>query len=470
MKSCMGIHSLVWYFKRSLLGLAVIVSVLLGIVGSGGQAHAQAACTYAVSGPASGTSIDVGGTSVSLTDDAITGALPIGFNFNFFGSTYSSFIISSNGFISFNTGSGNGCCSGQLLPNTSDPNNLVAGFWEDLNPSIGGTIGYGLFGTAPARRLVVSFTGVDHFGGGNQVTFQIKLHESSNVVEVLHINCPSDGGLNTTGIEDISGTLAFSAGGRNQVNWAATNETSTYTPIDQTNPTASCPGNITIPCSAPVSYSVSGSDNCQFSRVTLIGGLGSGATFPTGTTTVTFRARDHGTGGVFNNGAGGTFSYNEGDSPQTIALKACESVYGTSNCVVGGCGAFTYYYRSGHLTCNCGKTAGQYEFIYANTGYTDVGQDYGGNNAPVNFVPFVRVKGPNGCSVPNTWLLSNDRLGGNFADCSFSVTAGTGVTAANAGPDQNDLRFVGNTCWQYTEHRQWRLEHRCWCGRHGDDT
>jgi hypothetical protein len=397
---------------------------------------AQTACSYVISGPGVGTSIDVGGTSVSLGDDAVTGALPIGFNFNFFGSSYNSFVISSNGFISFNTGVGSGCCSGQLLPNAGDPNNVVSGFWEDLNPTLGGSIGYGVFGTAPARRLVVSFTAVPHHPGGTPTTFQIKLYESSNVAEVVCIDCTTDGGTHTQGIENAGGTVAVAPSGRNGASFSSVNETTTFTPVDATAPTATCPSNISIACSAPVSYSVSGADNCQFARVTLVGGLASGATFPTGTTTVTFRARDHGNAGVFNNGAGGTFSYNEGDSPQTIALKACESVYGVSNCVVGACGSFTYYYRSGHITCNCSKTEGQFEFVYSNVGYSDVGQDYGGTNAPVNFVPFTRVKGPNGCSVPNTWLLANDRLGGNFTDCSFNVTAGTGVTPANAGPDQ----------------------------------
>ncbi|MEY3443917.1 MAG: hypothetical protein RLZZ519_2198, partial [Bacteroidota bacterium] len=90
--------------------------LLFGLLGGRQIVKAQAACNYVISGPAAGAIIDVGGTSVGLTDDAITGALPIGFNFNFYGNVYSQFVISSNGFISFNTASGNGCCSGQLLP------------------------------------------------------------------------------------------------------------------------------------------------------------------------------------------------------------------------------------------------------------------------------------------------------------------------------------------------------------------
>ncbi len=398
---------------------------------------AQTACSYVISGPAAGTSVDVGGTSVGLGDDAITGALPIGFNFNFFGVSYSQFVISSNGFISFDLAAGTGCCSGQVLPNNTTPNNLVAGFWEDLAPNVGGSIGYGVFGTAPARRLVISYTSVPHYSTGIPVTFQIKLHESSNVVEVVCIDCTTDGGLHTQGIDNLGGSVAFVPSGRNSASFSSVNETTTFTPVDATIPSITCPSNISVACAQTVTFSAaSGADNCAFARVTQVAGLASGATFPTGTNTVTFRARDHGASGTFFNGAGGTFSYNEGDSPQTIALKACESVYGTGNCVVGACGSFSYYYRSGHPNCNCSKAAGQYEFVYANSGYTDVGQDYGGTNAPVTYVPFVRVKGPNGCSVPNTWLVSNDRLGGNFNDCSFTVNVGTGVTPANAGPDQ----------------------------------
>jgi hypothetical protein len=428
-------------FPKGLLHLpflAARLSILLLLLGlTALPISAQTACSYVISGPATGTSVDVGGTSVSLGDDAVTGALPIGFNFSFFGSSYSSFVISSNGFISFDLASVNGCCSGQALPNNTTPNSLVAGFWEDLAPNVAGTIGYGVFGTAPARRLVVSYTGVNHYSTGIPVTFQIKLHESSNVVEVVCIDCTTDGGLHTQGIDNPGGSVAFVPSGRNSVSFSSVNETTTFTPVDATVPGLTCPANISVPCTQPVTFSnASGTDNCAFARVAQIAGLASGATFPAGTNTVTFRGRDHGASGSFFNGAGGTFTYIEGDSPQTIALKACESVYGTGNCVVGACGSFTYYYRSGHATCNCSKAEGQYEFVYANSGYTNVGEDYGGANAPVTYVPFVRVKGPNGCTVPNTWLLSNDRLGGNFTNCSFTVTVGAGVTASNAGPDQ----------------------------------
>ena len=74
------------------------------------------------------------GTAVSLGDDQVSGALPLGFNFDFYGNNYSQFYISSNGFITFSPSFNSGCCSGQFIPNAANPNNLIAAVWTDLYP------------------------------------------------------------------------------------------------------------------------------------------------------------------------------------------------------------------------------------------------------------------------------------------------------------------------------------------------
>jgi hypothetical protein len=53
---------------------------------------------------------------VANCDDCVSPGLPIGFDFEFFGNTYTTFNVSSNGFISFGSGSDNGCCSGRPSP------------------------------------------------------------------------------------------------------------------------------------------------------------------------------------------------------------------------------------------------------------------------------------------------------------------------------------------------------------------
>ena len=114
-----------------------------------------------------------------------------------------------------------------------------------------------------------------------------------------------------------------------------------------------------------------------------------------------------------NNGAGGTFTYSAGSTNQQIALAACESVNGISNCSVGSCGYFTYYYKTVDGHCTCSKAIGTYEFIYSNTGYTNVGGDYAQSNVydVTGNSMFVRKKGTNVCYVNDVWLLVNANLG-----------------------------------------------------------
>ncbi len=114
-----------------------------------------------------------------------------------------------------------------------------------------------------------------------------------------------------------------------------------------------------------------------------------------------------------NTGAGGTFTYSSGATNQQIALAACEAVYGTGNCTTGVCGYFAYYYKTADGHCTCSKIIGSYEFIYNNTGYTNVGGDYSMSNqvSVTGNNKFVRKKNKTQCSVADVWLLVNSNLG-----------------------------------------------------------
>ena len=129
---------------------------------------------------------------------------------------------------------------------------------------------------------------------------------------------------------------------------------------------------------------------------------------------------------LYPNGAGGTFSYASGATAQQIALAACESVNGVGNCSIGGCGYFAYYYKTGELSCDCNKPVNTYEFIYSNTGYTTVGNDYGGQSTNItSAVPFTRRKASSTCDA-NSWVLAQANLG--------SVASGnTANTTINSG-------------------------------------
>ena len=166
------------------------------------------------------------GTAGPSGDDA-TLSVPIGFPFTFYGAAYTNAVISTNGFISFDAGSGNGCCSGQLLPDVNTPNNLVALAWNDLTAAAGQITYFNL--TSP-NRFVVNFNAVPHLGGGGTpITAQIILY-TDGTIEMHNTSGASDGSNQTQGLENATGTSAIAAPGRNGTVWTATNDAYRFTP------------------------------------------------------------------------------------------------------------------------------------------------------------------------------------------------------------------------------------------------
>jgi len=150
------------------------------------------------------------GTSVSLEDDEVSSALPIGFDFWFYGVSYNQFYISSNGFLTFLPGQDDGCCDGDPIPHPDDPNAVVAGLWEDLDPESDGTIAYETSGSPGSRELVVGFYEVPYWDSGELVTFEMILHETSNSIEFQYGTLgPGNEDANSIGIENQTGTVGL---------------------------------------------------------------------------------------------------------------------------------------------------------------------------------------------------------------------------------------------------------------------
>ncbi|MHC4931920.1 MAG: Ig-like domain-containing domain [Planctomycetota bacterium] len=147
--------------------------------------------------------------SVPLRAGQLSAPLEIGFPFEFYGIEYSTFRISSSGFITLGSRfESPGCCSGRPIGSASSPNNFVAAWWGSLNASAG-SIRFETIGSPGARSLVVGFYHLPHFVGGPPVTFEIVLHEGSNAIEIQCWTCPSDGGSHTAGIENADGTIGL---------------------------------------------------------------------------------------------------------------------------------------------------------------------------------------------------------------------------------------------------------------------
>ncbi|OYU97499.1 MAG: hypothetical protein CFE21_04185 [Bacteroidetes bacterium B1(2017)] len=156
-----------------------------------------------------GTYTDLGSTgtviSVSNTDDAFSTPLPIGFTFNFNGAPYDSFIFSTNGFIKLgkDTPSRHFLFTGHVQPPPNGPftsttsptpaskdTSMLFAFGQDL---FAGTLAsefrYATTGSPGTQVTTIQWKNVKDktqasVGGlWDTINFQIKLYESTNVIE-----------------------------------------------------------------------------------------------------------------------------------------------------------------------------------------------------------------------------------------------------------------------------------------------
>jgi len=118
------------------------------------------------------------GNDLGLPDDGTSGALSLGFNFPFFGTTHTQVFVNSNGHLTFTGGSGirsferidgfTWCSS--TLPR-------IFPLWMDLNPAAGGTVRF----NALADRAIATWTSVPRFGTTNSNTVQVVLFNDGRI-------------------------------------------------------------------------------------------------------------------------------------------------------------------------------------------------------------------------------------------------------------------------------------------------
>ncbi|MEN8006747.1 MAG: choice-of-anchor D domain-containing protein, partial [Candidatus Krumholzibacteriota bacterium] len=157
------------------------------------------------------TDISTTGTPVfsGTADDTNEGPFPIGFGFNFYGTTFNEFNVCSNGFISFTSTSTS--YSNQLLPNSGAPENLIAPFWDDLrvNTSTGANVFYEYDGS----RLIVQYHRVPAYYATGEHTFQVILYPDGTILYQYETMDSTDLQLCTVGIQngtkDDGLTVAF---------------------------------------------------------------------------------------------------------------------------------------------------------------------------------------------------------------------------------------------------------------------
>jgi len=131
------------------------------------------------------------GTPLTLGDDAYSGALPLGFTFNYNGIAYTDVDICSNGFIVFGTATGSADWTPTVTELTTGPDARVCPNWRDLSPNNGGQVYYNAVAASGGNPAYFSVTFIDvpqYFNTGAN-TFQVLFIDGDTMQMSYNANC-----------------------------------------------------------------------------------------------------------------------------------------------------------------------------------------------------------------------------------------------------------------------------------------
>ncbi|MEZ4852771.1 GEVED domain-containing protein [Flavobacterium sp.] len=181
-------------------------------------------------------------------DDIWSPRVKLPFNFCFYGNNYDECLIGSNGILTFDTTNNipGGVCNWGFddnIPISGDSSlieNAIFGAFSDIDPSLGGEVGWELITlNSGCRALVASWNNIPTFStlcNSQLYTGMIVLYENTNVIEVYiqqRNACSTwNDGNGVIGIQNADGTLATVAPNRNGLDpdWSTTNEAWRFIP------------------------------------------------------------------------------------------------------------------------------------------------------------------------------------------------------------------------------------------------
>jgi len=150
-----------------------------------------------------------GTTPFPLSGDDSFAPVTLPFSFSFYGQSYTSANVCTNGFITFGTGT----CpfTNSSIPSAATPNAAIYPYWDDMFVDPPGAMFTSTL-TSP-NRFVIEWRNVRYFGDtSRRVDFEVILYENGQILTEYR-NIANDsreqGNSATLGIENDSGTVAF---------------------------------------------------------------------------------------------------------------------------------------------------------------------------------------------------------------------------------------------------------------------
>ena len=157
--------------------------------------------------------VDISGIGTEVTwigsvDDGYTDPIDMGITFTYYGTDYTSLVVSTNGWASFLPQT-NSYLSNAAIPTVGDPNALLAVDWDDLD---GGTVGHCYYYSDVAQnRFIVSWVGWPYYPdptGPHDFQIIINANDSSVVYQYGTGDYASQTDI-TVGTENETGTIGL---------------------------------------------------------------------------------------------------------------------------------------------------------------------------------------------------------------------------------------------------------------------
>ncbi len=153
--------------------------------------------------------ISATGTQIDECDDCGV-IVPTGFRFPFFGNIYENVGIASNGYLHFGAQSLTDL-SNDPIPNTTDPDNLIAVWWDDLNPSAAGSGNVYWEMRAGPSRLIVQWDNVQRFSTPTSIVTCQAILYANGTIDLRYARLDNPPGFSASvGIENADGTVGIS--------------------------------------------------------------------------------------------------------------------------------------------------------------------------------------------------------------------------------------------------------------------
>ncbi len=198
--------------------------------------NAITAVTYAFTA-SSGASLEdmSSGTTVLMNadaDDFASAVTPIGFDFWYDGVRQTQFSINANGLMRLGVAAVSTAFSNALTATANQPQ--IAPYWDDLWVGNNGKVHYKVVGSAPSRKLVVEWTGMQvprvAAATAGAATFQAWLYESTGMIEFVYgpgmaVNTANSGA--SVGLATAAASFASVTVTTNTVSYATANDTNT---------------------------------------------------------------------------------------------------------------------------------------------------------------------------------------------------------------------------------------------------